>query len=175
MDTDIIADTFESSQAAVDSRIHEILDAAITRDLDRLASYHLEGPKFSKFDDVEPLDRQDAETSARLEAEQFAAVQDLHAGFDDLKIDVFGPVAIATGIFVWDGTVDGSPSSGRTRSTVVFVDDGSQWLIAHEHHPRRRHPAGGVAGRVPELVRRAQPESRRRRRLSRRQQDGEPR
>ena len=134
MDADIVADTFESSQAAVASRIEEILDAVFAKDFDRLASYHLEGPKFTKFDDAEPLDRQDAATSARMEAEQFAAVEDLDARFDGLKIDVFGPVAIVTGVFVWDCTVDGRSVSGRTRSTVVFVDRGDQWLIAHEHH-----------------------------------------
>ncbi|MFI7494846.1 hypothetical protein ACH9D2_09030 [Kocuria sp. M4R2S49] len=110
MDTDIVADTFESSQEAVAARIEEILDAVIGKDFDRLASYHLDGPKFTKFDDAEPLDRQDAETSARREAEQFAAVEDLHVGFDGLRIDVFGPVAIATGVFVWDCTVDLSPA-----------------------------------------------------------------
>ncbi|MFI7581931.1 nuclear transport factor 2 family protein [Kocuria kalidii] len=134
MDTDIVADTFESSQAAVAARIDEILDAVFAKDFDRLESYHLAGPKCTKFDDAEPLDRQDAETSARMEAEQFAAVEELQARFDDLKIDVFGPVAITTGTFVWDCTVDGHPVSGRTRSTVVFVEHAGQWLIAHEHH-----------------------------------------
>jgi len=134
MDPDIIADGFEPSQAAVAARIEEILDAAISKDVDRLASYHLEGPEFSKFDDAEPLARQGAETSARMEAEQIAATDDLRARYEDLKVDVFGPVAIATGVFVWDGTVDGRPVSGRTRSTVVFVEHGGQRLIAHEHH-----------------------------------------
>lgn len=134
MNPDIIADSFESAQAAVVARIEESLDAAISKDFDRLASYHLDGSKFTKFDDAEPLDRQDAETSARMEAEQVAAMDDLRARYDDLKVDVFGPVAIATGVFVWDCTVDGRPVSGRTRSTVVFVEHEGQWLIAHEHH-----------------------------------------
>ncbi|KUG56335.1 hypothetical protein AVL61_14580 [Kocuria rosea subsp. polaris] len=131
---DIIADPFESAQASVQARIEQILDAATAKDFDRLAAYHLAGPKFSKFDDVEPLDRQDAETSMRLEAEQFTGMEDFHGRFDDLKIDVFGPVAIATGIFVWDCRVEGDVVSGRNRSTVVFVDSHGQWLIAHEHH-----------------------------------------
>ncbi len=134
MDTDIVTDPFAASQAAVARRIDQILAAVTAKDFDRLAGYHLAGPKFTKFDDAEPLDRQDAATSARMEAEQFTAVEDLDARFDDLKIDVFGPVAIATGVFVWDCTVEGRPVSGRTRSTVVFVAHGAQWLIAHEHH-----------------------------------------
>ena len=92
---DIIADPFEAAQASVQTRIEQVLDAATAKDFDRLASYHLAGPKFTKFDDVEPLDRQDAETGMRLEVEQFTGMEDFHGRFDDLKIDVFGPVAIA--------------------------------------------------------------------------------
>lgn len=131
---DIIADPFESAQAAVQARIEQVLDAVTAKDFDRLASYHLAGPKFSKFDDVDPLDRQDAETGMRMEVEQFTGMEDFHGRFDDLKIDVFGPVAIATGIFVWDCRAEGEVLSGRTRSTLVFVDSNEQWVIAHEHH-----------------------------------------
>lgn len=134
MDRDIVADAFEASQAAVAARIDEILDAAISKDIDRLMSYHLDGPKFTKFDDEEPLDRQAAETSARREAEQFAVMDELRARYDGLRIDVFGPVAIATGVFVWEGTANGTSFSGRNRSTVVFVEHGGQWLITHEHY-----------------------------------------
>ncbi|MFE7632019.1 nuclear transport factor 2 family protein [Kocuria sp. NPDC057446] len=131
---DIIADPFESAQASVQARIEQVLDAVTVKDFDRLASYHLAGPKFTKFDDVEPLDRQDAETGMRLEVKQFTGMKDFHGRFDDLKIDVFGPVAIATGIFVWDCQIEGDVVSGRTRSTLVFVDSNGQWVIAHEHH-----------------------------------------
>lgn len=64
---DIIAAPFESAPAAVQAKIEQVLDAVTAEDFDRLASYHLTGPKFTTFDDVEPLDRQDAETGMRLE------------------------------------------------------------------------------------------------------------
>ncbi|GAB2611591.1 hypothetical protein GCM10009696_16460 [Kocuria himachalensis] len=131
---DLFTDAFESSQAEVEARIEQILDAVRTKDFDRLASYHLVGPKFSNFDDVEPLERQDGQTSMRLEAEQFAGMENFHGRFEDVKIDVFGPVAIMTGILVWDCTIAGNALSGRTRSTMVFVDKDEQWLITHEHH-----------------------------------------
>jgi ketosteroid isomerase-like protein len=131
---DIISDPFESAQLAVQARIEQVLDAATAKDFDRLASYHLVGPKFTKFDDVEPLDRQDAESGMRLEMEQFTGMEDFHGRFDDLKIDVFGPVAIATGIFVWDCRAEGEVLSGRSRSTLVFAESNKQWVIAHEHH-----------------------------------------
>ena len=132
--TDIIADPFESAPAAVQAKIEQVLDAVTAKDFDRLASNHLAGPKFSKFDDVEPVDRQDAQTGMRMEVEQFTGMEDFRGRFEDLKIDVFGPVAIATGIFVWDCRIEGNVVAGQSRSTLVFVDDGEQWLIAPEHH-----------------------------------------
>ena len=51
MSTDIITGPFEEAQASVRARIAEILDACRVKDFERLARYHLSGPKFSKFDD----------------------------------------------------------------------------------------------------------------------------
>lgn len=134
MGTAILTDPFEAAQAAVAARIAEILDACRVQDFDRLAAYHLAGPKFSKFDDAEPLDRQDAETAMRAEVEGFSALEDFDGHLDDLKIDVFGPVAITTGVFRATFRIGDDPLSVATRTTVVFVDADGDWLIAHEHH-----------------------------------------
>jgi ketosteroid isomerase-like protein len=134
MNTDVITETFEASQAAVSARIDEILDACRLKDFDRLAAYHLDGPKFTKFDDIEPLDRQDAATAMRAEVAVFSAIEDLDANIENLKIDVFGSVAIATGIFRGTFRSGGESGSFSTRTALVFVDSGGEWLIAHEHH-----------------------------------------
>jgi ketosteroid isomerase-like protein len=130
----VISDRFEASQRAVSARIEEILDAVRVKDFDRLASYHLDGPKFTKFDDVEPLGRQDAETAMRTEVEQFRAVEDFEGVIEELKIDVFGPVAIATGVFRGTARVGDDVAAFTSRTTLVLVDNGGDWLIAHEHH-----------------------------------------
>jgi ketosteroid isomerase-like protein len=135
MSRDILTDPFPEAQAAITARIDLILDACRVKDFDRLAAYHLAGPKFSKFDDLEPLDRQDADTALRSEVEAFQAIEDLESRADDLKIDVFGPVAVATCAFRATFRVGGEPQSVATRTTVVFVDAGNgNWLICHEHH-----------------------------------------
>ena len=56
---DSLIDPLLEAQSAITTRIDEILDACAVKDFDRLATYHLTGPKLSKFDDVEPLDRHD--------------------------------------------------------------------------------------------------------------------
>jgi ketosteroid isomerase-like protein len=132
---DVLSDPFPEAQAAITARIDEIVDACVAKDFDRLATYHLAGPKFSKFDDVEPLDRQDDETAMRSEIEQFGAIDDLALHADELKVDVFGPVAVTTCAFRASFRCQGEQQSSRIRSTLVFVDAGNgNWLICHEHH-----------------------------------------
>ena len=134
MSIDILTDPFEASQAAVAARLEEVLDACRGKDFDRLVAYHLSGVKFSKFDDAEPLDRQDAETGMRAEIEGFSAIEDFDGRLDDMKVDVFGPVAITTGVFRCTFRVGDDQRSLATRTTIVFVDADGDWLIAHEHH-----------------------------------------
>jgi len=130
---DIISDPFAAEQAAVRQRLDEILDAVGRKDFDRLAGYHLDSPKFTKFDDFEPLDRQDAATTNRLEAEGLGGVKRLRGEFQELKVDVFGAVAIATAVFDYGFEADGEQISARARTTLVFVDDNGEWRITHEH------------------------------------------
>lgn len=129
MAADIISEQYEASQAVIAARIDDIFAAAAAQDLDRLSSFHLQGPKFSKFDDEPPLDRQDIATAMRREAEQFTRVSGFDVDVQDLKVDVFGEVAVATAVPV--GRYAGEDF--RIRMTLVFVHTGGDWLLAHEH------------------------------------------
>ena len=82
-------------QAQIRRRLDEIIDAAEKKDFNRLDSYHLYGQKFTKFAPEAP-GRQDAEAARKGEHEGLAAATGLAMRADDLKIDVFGRVAIAT-------------------------------------------------------------------------------
>lgn len=131
---DIIRDPFAKSQAAVAERIGEIMAAVEQQDCDRLESYHLWGPKFTKFDDWEPLDRQDAEITKRIEREGIGGAKGFRARAADLKVDVFGPVAVATFVFEYEMTlVTNEEIPARARATMVFVQQDGEWLITHEH------------------------------------------
>jgi ketosteroid isomerase-like protein len=132
--TDVVGDLFPEAQAAVVQRVQDILAAVEAQDVDRLDSYHLFGPKYSKFDDGEPAGRQDAATAQQLERELVASAKTLRFRAEDLKVDVFGPVAVATLILDWAATMpDDQEYAARSRATLVFVDDGSEWKLVHEH------------------------------------------
>jgi ketosteroid isomerase-like protein len=123
----------EADQLAVADRLHEIFAAAQAKDFDRLARFHLYGPKFTKFDDFEPLDRQDAHLARAAEEEGLGGVTDFRYTLEDLKIDVFGATAITTFVLDSGFVADGETIDTRARGTLVLINDRGQWRIAHEH------------------------------------------
>jgi ketosteroid isomerase-like protein len=130
---DVIAQPYEDACRAIEHRLADILDAVHADDLERLAGYHLDSPKFTKFNDSPPLERQDFATAMDAEAAEFGALDAIHGAFEDVKIDVFGAVAVVTGLFAYEAAVGDGRLSGRVRTTVVMVDDAGDWKIAHEH------------------------------------------
>jgi hypothetical protein len=130
----ILLEPFAAEQAQVERRLQQIMSAARLKAIDELESYHAFGPKFTKFDDFEPLERQDAETTRRLERESILGVEEFAPEIVDLKIDVFGPVALTTFVMEYGiVTRESERLSFRARATMVFAADDGQWLIVHEH------------------------------------------
>ena len=93
---------YDDERAEVERTLHQIMSAARRQAVEELESYHASGPKFTKFDDLEPLERQDADTTRRLEREAITGVKEFAPDIVDLKVDVFGPVAVTT--FVMNST-----------------------------------------------------------------------
>lgn len=130
---DIIHDQFAEEQREVEKRLSEILDAVRAKDFERLASYHLHSPKFTKFNEAEPMRRLNIDENNRVEREEFAAVDSFNGTIPDLKIDVFGPVAVVTGTLEYTFEAEEESGAGTIRMTLVFANDGGDWKIAHEH------------------------------------------
>lgn len=124
--------TADEDRHAIEVRLTEILEAARVGDAELLASYHLYGAKFTKFDDMEPLERQESD-AARAGEDAIADVDNFTYTIEDLRVDVFGPAAVATFVLGYSFDVDDDHLDLRARSTLVFVADGSEWRIAHEH------------------------------------------
>ena len=114
-------------------RLADIFDAAEKKDLERLDSYHLYGPKFTKFS-PESADRLGAEAARKGEHDGLAPVRDLKMRAEQLKIDQFGNAAVATFILHYSFKMqNGSDFDKRTQGTLVLVKDGGEWKITHEH------------------------------------------
>jgi ketosteroid isomerase-like protein len=137
---DILGDPFPAEQAAVAAMLGELMAAVERKDLDRVDSFHLYGPKFSKFD--EPgFARQDAAAARIAERNGLSAVRAFHGTIEDLKVDVLGPVSIATFVLSYTVDLEATQVSSRTRSTLVLAKSDAGWRIVHEHHsPLRSRP-----------------------------------
>ena len=120
------------ASAQIQSRLEQIFDAAAKKDLDRLASYHLYGPRFSKFAPDSPS-RLDAEAARNGENNAFSRINDFSARADDLKVDVFGNTAIATFVMSYGFTRETNSVNRQALTTLVFVKDHGEWKITHEH------------------------------------------
>ena len=130
----ILLNAYETETTEIERTVHQIMSAARRQAVDELESYHAFGPKFTKFDDFEPLERQDADTTRRLEREAITGVKEFTPSVVDLKVDVFGPVAVATFVMNYDVvTVEDERLQLHARSTMVFANCEGRWLIVHEH------------------------------------------
>ena len=119
-------------RARIGQRLNQIFDAAQKKDLERLDSYHFYGPKFTKFSASFP-GRQDAATARQGEHNGITAANDLKMNAEDLKVDIFGNVAIATFNLNFSFKTDSGVVERKEQSTLVFVKDRGEWKIAHEH------------------------------------------
>ena len=128
---DVQADDPEA-RAQIGRRLHEVFVAAESKDFDRLESYHLYGPKFTRFSGASAA-RQDAAATRKIEHDGLASLQGLKMRADALKVDVFGDVGIATFILDYSFEAGGATVPKKDRTTMVFVKVDGAWKITHEH------------------------------------------
>jgi ketosteroid isomerase-like protein len=127
-----LADDRPEERNQVQRRLDQVLDAAAKKDFPRLDSYHLYCPKFTKFTGGAP-GRLDAEAARKDEHDGLGAATDMRMKTDDLKIDVFGNVGIATFVLDYSFNRTNGTVGRRVLSTLVFVKDHGEWKITHEH------------------------------------------
>jgi ketosteroid isomerase-like protein len=122
----------ERARAEIERRVLEVLEACEAKDFARLESYHLYGPKFSRFSDSSPA-RLGAEATRQAERDGLAAISALRMEAEGLKVDVFGDTGVATFILRYGFDSGGQSVRRSDRTTLVLVRDGGEWRIAHEH------------------------------------------
>jgi ketosteroid isomerase-like protein len=121
-----------AAQAQIRQRLDQIIDAAQKKDFPRLDSYHLYGPKFTKFTTESP-GRLDAEAARKGEHDGLGAATDLVMHAQDVKINVFGDIGIATLVLDYSFKAGADTIQKKALTTLVFVRDGGEWKITHEH------------------------------------------
>ena len=127
-----LSEDHPTERAQIGHLLHDIFDAAQAKDLPRLDSYHWYGAKFTKFGS-DSSGRQDSPAARQGEHVGLAAIKGLTMQANDLKIDVFGDVAIATFILDVSFQAGSDQVQKKERATMLFVKKSDGWKITHEH------------------------------------------
>ncbi len=128
---DIIKDEFPEEQAEIQQVLDGIFKSFQDLDADKLISYHIYGPKFTEFRNDSP--RFGSQGNEDYERGFVGAISAFEYNLGDLKIDVFGDVAIVTFEADFRPTIDNQVHQIWANVTLVFVKVNDEWKITHEH------------------------------------------
>ena len=110
----------------------EVRQNAVNGNVAALRVHHLNSPKFSKLG-PRRHERQTVEECNESEAAFFSSITDFRVDPKDMKVAVFGDVAVMSYFPHVTFKKDGVAMKGHGRQTIVWVKTGQGWLVAHEH------------------------------------------
>jgi len=129
---ELVNDLFPNEQAELREVIDGIARDAMGANIEGLKAAHLHSEKFTKFG-PRNFDRQDVAATDESEAAFFSSIKSLDYQVRDLKIDVFGRVAVATYYPHVSFVKDGEAKELTGRQTFVFLKTAEGWKLVHEH------------------------------------------
>jgi len=129
---DPIHNPFPDTQAEIRAVINSIVKDAETVNVEGLKEIHLNSEKFTKFG-PRNFNRQDVGSTNESEEAFFGSIANYKQEIVDLKVDVFGEVAIATYYPHVSFIQDGQEKKGSGRQTFVFLKTNDGWKLVHEH------------------------------------------
>jgi ketosteroid isomerase-like protein len=100
-----------------------------------LRIYATRDRRFTTFEDHPPYTRLDGDAFRRFLA-GLAEVGAIRVDRGDLRIDLFGKVAVATGVEPWELVAQRKAERGVSRFTMVLLRQGRRWRVVHEHFTR---------------------------------------
>lgn len=129
---DLAHDPFPEAQVELRQTLEGIMNDAKTADVARNRVSHLESDKFTKFGGRQ-FERQNYEQCIAEEAANITSKQIEVYDPRDLKIDVFGDVAILTYYPFVSAIQDDKQIQYLSRQTLVFLKTADGWKVVHEH------------------------------------------
>lgn len=130
---DIIKEPYTEVQTKITGMLTEIFNTAKAGDFAKLDAFHLNSPKFTKFDVDGSPNRQNYAENKQGEEAAFKMLEGFDFKLADIKVDVFDKVAISTFTISYSAKVQGNPVADAAHGTLVFVNYEDKWRITHEH------------------------------------------
>lgn len=112
--------------------VMKIWEDAVNGDISALRDIHHNSPKFTKFGPRIGV-RQDVESTNKTETEHFLSITDVNLSVEELKVDIFGDVAVTTFYNNYSFIKNNIGVKGKGRVTLVFMNTEEGWKIIHEH------------------------------------------
>jgi len=132
---DIVNEEFAEEQTKIEEVVYGIFTSIQDKDPEKLKSYHLYGPKFTAF--ASGMPRQGSKENEESEKKTINSIISLDYNLKDLKIAVYGEVAIVTYHGDFEFTFEEGSQQMHTQTTLIFVETEAGWKIAHEHSSPR--------------------------------------
>lgn len=112
----------------------EWLEAAQSRDLDRIMETYYPGPDYLAYDVMPPFIFEGRDTF-RAHWKNFFEMFDADPAFEraDTRIHCSGDVAFSTGLTRFTGSIDGKAFDIWTRETLGYRKFEGNWRIIHDH------------------------------------------
>ena len=126
--------TGSSDAVAVRKRVFDSYKAWNLLDMERLAPFYSKRPGNVIFNDVEPVKFEGWEEFKEAEAKIMAKVSTWKVEPNDVRVTIWGNVAVSTATPILTGKSKAGKSYNLTiRHTAVWERKGKRWLIIHEH------------------------------------------
>jgi len=135
---DLAHDTFPEAQAELRAALEKIIHDAETANVEGLREVHLKSDKFTKFGGGEVYERMNYAECVESETAAVTSVEEYSSEAKDLKIDVFGDVAVMTYYPQRVVKKDGKILRYSARQSLVFLKTRNGWKIVHEHQSPKR-------------------------------------
>ena len=122
----------QKAQMEIRDAIYGIKADIESTNIQGLQDIHLLSEKFTKFG-PRNFERQDVGSTNRSEAAFFSSISEASYQIEDLKIDVFDDIGIATYYPEVSFLRDGEQVQSTGRQTLVFLRTDAGWKLVHEH------------------------------------------
>lgn len=129
---DLVNDEFPEAKAEIAQVMDTIWQCIAEKNIEKLISYHAYGPKFTEFQDGEKrTGSKENEEFERSFFQMFTGINKWEV--NDLKIDVFGDVALATFHTDFQPIIESDTLKITAQVGLLFINTEEGWKITHEH------------------------------------------
>lgn len=128
----VLQQEYPEDKAEIEKLVHDLYAAIKSRDFEKSKTFHAYSDKFTAF--YSGKKRKDAEGAIEFEKNLHNNIPEgIQFDIEDLQVNVFHDVAVATFHIYVSSEVDGEKKQSQAQITLVYIQLDGNWKITHEH------------------------------------------